>query len=723
MKKILLALLLLGPPLYAQHRSSPGTPFGATLAIVTNGQCQVVSTGGTNSAMFAVTGTWTGTLGFFGTNDLGVTTVALQAYPVNTSSGALGSSSVNTTTGNGVWIADTFGMYQAEICATAAMTGSALIRLDADPAVAVMQVTGIGGAAIPVTGSLSVSGAADVVSTGAPTTFNANTVCTGALLTAGLQSAGFHFDVGTLVGTFTAQCSAFVSGTTNFTNGGLKDVTGATVSGAVTNPNAQTDWTITCPGDTRRVQVCTTAFTSGSTTGQAVGTFYQTASAAGGGGGGVVTQPTGTNLHTVTDATSTTAATQSGTWTVQPGNTANTTAWKVDGSAAIQPVSESGTWTVQPGNTANTTPWLFKIDQTTPGTTNGVVVNNTANVQGLGAANAPSGGVMSIINPTGNTAPLPVKTFGTDNVASNAADHPNASVTLSTACVATTGCATTAVVSWFTNGLQSGGFDVTAISVPVGFTLACDQSLDALNYVLASCSFRNAVTGAQKQTLANADLTASSKWVAFWDGSPQTVQIRVSAVTSGSITLRGNATFGPAFPPQIAHNVALGMPQDASGNALSTPVSGADQTTATTPRTLTFATASTSALATAPAAVVALSPNPSTVCTTTKPISQTTSTDLLTSTNKLHICSIVLVSTTAQSFSLVEGTGVVCATGIAAVVGATTAANGIPAGANSGFVAVAERAWLRTATTGDHLCLLQSGAGLISGVITVADAP
>lgn len=32
-------------------------------------------------------------------------------------------------------------------------------------------------------------------------------------------------------------------------------------------------------------------------------------------------------------------AVQSGTWTVQPGNTANTTAWKVDGSAVTQPVS------------------------------------------------------------------------------------------------------------------------------------------------------------------------------------------------------------------------------------------------------------------------------------------------------------------------------------------------------------------------------------------------
>lgn len=38
-------------------------------------------------------------------------------------------------------------------------------------------------------------------------------------------------------------------------------------------------------------------------------------------------------------AGSTVTANQGGTWTVQPGNTANTTAWKVDGSAVTQPVS------------------------------------------------------------------------------------------------------------------------------------------------------------------------------------------------------------------------------------------------------------------------------------------------------------------------------------------------------------------------------------------------
>jgi hypothetical protein len=76
------------------------------------------------------------------------------------------------------------------------------------------------------------------------------------------------------------------------------------------------------------------------------------------------------------------AATQSGTWTVQPGNTANTTAWKVDGSAVTQPVSGTFWQATQP--VSFTQPALVAgtavigktgIDQTTPGTTNGVQVN------------------------------------------------------------------------------------------------------------------------------------------------------------------------------------------------------------------------------------------------------------------------------------------------------------------------------------------------------------
>lgn len=45
-------------------------------------------------------------------------------------------------------------------------------------------------------------------------------------------------------------------------------------------------------------------------------------------------------------------ASQSGAWVVQPGNTPNTVAWKVDGSAVTQPVS--GTVTAHAGNNAST---------------------------------------------------------------------------------------------------------------------------------------------------------------------------------------------------------------------------------------------------------------------------------------------------------------------------------------------------------------------------------
>lgn len=142
------------------------------------------------------------------------------------------------------------------------------------------------------------------------------------------------------------------------------------------------------------------------------------------GAGAVPVQDGGNTLTVDNGGTFAVQAAQSGTWTVQPGNTANTTAWKVDGSAVTQPVSgtvsvtgvatsakqdtaqtaldaiktsveildkaisgtemrvdvltmptvavtQSGTWTVQPGNTANTTPWLTTP---TPATSGGLSI-------------------------------------------------------------------------------------------------------------------------------------------------------------------------------------------------------------------------------------------------------------------------------------------------------------------------------------------------------------
>lgn len=108
-------------------------------------------------------------------------------------------------------------------------------------------------------------------------------------------------------------------------------------------------------------------------------------------------------------------------------------------------------------------------------------------------------------------------------------------------------------------------------------------------------------------------------------------------------------------------------------------------------------------------------------CTSVIPISVSTSTDLKTLTNKAYICAVILVSASSETVSLVEGTGTVCATGIAALIGGTTVS--IQLAPNSGFSAIGGVPWLVTQTAADHLCLLLSGATNVSGVITYRDAP
>lgn len=134
----------------------------------------------------------------------------------------------------------------------------------------------------------------------------------------------------------------------------------------------------------------------------------------------------------------------------------------------------------------------------------------------------------------------------------------------------------------------------------------------------------------------------------------------------------------------------------------------------------TVKAANTAAGSSDTAVVVAQSPTPNTVCTGVIAINQVSSTDLKTSTAKLHICSVVLVTAAAQNVSLVEGTNLNCAAGTAALIGGSLPSVSLTA--NGGFSVASERPWLKTQTTGDHLCLLQSGTGNVSGVITYTDA-
>jgi len=108
-----------------------------------------------------------------------------------------------------------------------------------------------------------------------------------------------------------------------------------------------------------------------------------------------------------------------------------------------------------------------------------------------------------------------------------------------------------------------------------------------------------------------------------------------------------------------------------------------------------------------------------TACTNFIPISQTATTDVYTSTAKVHFCAIVLVSAAQQGWSLAEGTGSNCASGESFLAGG--AGGTMQLAANGGFSAVSGFSFLQSKTAADHICLIQSGSANISGFMSYSD--
>lgn len=107
---------------------------------------------------------------------------------------------------------------------------------------------------------------------------------------------------------------------------------------------------------------------------------------------------------------------------------------RVDGSGITQPVSgtvaatQSGTWTVQPGNTANTTPWLATINQ--GGNSATVTASNALKVDGSAVTQPVSGTVAATqsgawtVTANAGTGNFTVIGTGTDNTANSTAKLP-----------------------------------------------------------------------------------------------------------------------------------------------------------------------------------------------------------------------------------------------------------------------------------------------------------
>ena len=93
------------------------------------------------------------------------------------------------------------------------------------------------------------------------------------------------------------------------------------------------------------------------------------------------------------------------------------------------------------------------------------------------------------------------------------------------------------------------------------------------------------------------------------------------------------------------------------------------------------------------------------------------------SAKKIYVCSLSLITTTAVSVSLAEGSSATCGTSAqAAVIGVATngtAANGMPLAANGGLtLGNGGGTVAQTATAANALCLFQSGTSQIAGNIT-----
>jgi hypothetical protein len=155
-----------------------------------------------------------------------------------------------------------------------------------------------------------------------------------------------------------------------------------------------------------------------------------------------VSQPTAANLNATVVGTGTfaTQAAQSGTWTVQPGNTPNSTAWLVTGTGGTFPVTQSTSpWVVSQSTAANLNATVvgtgtfatqasqsgtWTVTQSGAWTVNPTTIGNWGLMSGTVPGAAPTntlitGGIYNSASPTpstGQTLPLQLDSSGNLNV-------------------------------------------------------------------------------------------------------------------------------------------------------------------------------------------------------------------------------------------------------------------------------------------------------------------
>jgi len=347
----------------------------------------------------------------------------------------------------------------------------------------------------------------------------------------------------------------------------------------------------------------------------------------------------GTGVQRVTIASDNTAfsvnAVQSGTWTVQPGNTANTTAWLVNdssngtvtpgtaatkssligaqfnttlptlttgqqaalqadssgrlligalstGSNTIGAVTQSGTWTIQPGNTANTTPWLATISQ--GGNSATVSAGGALKVDGSAVTQPVSGTITANIGTSGSLA-LDA-TLAKLTIAQGAATGTNTQALAGAVATSAAPTYTTATINPLS--LTTAGalrVDASATTQPVSGTVSITANSSVnLNQIAGTTTATGngvAGTGVQRVTIAS-DNTAfsvnavqSGTWTVQPGNTANTTAWLVNDSSNGTVTPGTAATksslIGAQFNtslPTLTTGQQAALQADSSGRLL-----------------------------------------------------------------------------------------------------------------------------------------------------------
>ncbi|HQR17691.1 MAG TPA: hypothetical protein PK948_04955 [Gemmatimonadales bacterium] len=435
------------------------------------------------------------------------------------------------------------------------------------------------GTPIPVTGTISVAGAADTVGNSA--TFNANSVCATVLLT-GQPGAGFALQAGTLDATLTPSVSEDATPATPGCTGGnytatkfVTDSAGNTASTlVVTNPNVYTHYGVVTLAGSRCARVCTTTYASGSAAGNLVASVAPSPPPAAGAdvtdraarvlgqltdGASAITPAKTGQLPTALDGGGYLKVHEQGTATVSGTVTANAGSGTMAVSAAALPLpSGAATAAKQPalGTAGASSTDVLSVQGIASGTALPVSAaslplpsgaSTAAKQPALGTAGTASSDVITVQGITSMT-PLKVDNSGvTQPVSGTVAATQSGTWTVQPGNTANTtawkvdGSAVTQPVSGTVSAAQSGTWNVTnvsgTVSLPTGAATAAKQP--ALGTAGTASSDVITVQGIASMTALKVDGSAVTQPVSgtFWQATQP---------VSGSVTVSGTATVSQA---------------------------------------------------------------------------------------------------------------------------------------------------------------------------------